>query len=146
MHSVSREFSHHGFFNPDCLDRSNEGDKLSQWDKCYQHPAFRCAEHACHHGRNEVILTYEDRQCVCDWHGCVDQRGHLFSMKAENHCANLWKYISKHRLVDGIQDCIANDDETLADNCSLNQTHRFPCSDIRKKYFSSRMDGSGSLR
>ncbi|CAF1384110.1 unnamed protein product [Adineta ricciae] len=44
-------------------------------------------------------------------------------------CEKTSKCISKHRLIDGIQDCPFNDDETFNQSCSLNNTHyRFPCS------------------
>jgi hypothetical protein len=43
-------------------------------------------------------------------------------------CYNSAKCISKHRLVDGIQDCPLNDDETYNHSCSLNDAnHRFNC-------------------
>jgi hypothetical protein len=45
------------------------------------------------------------------------------------HCLNSSKFISKHRLVDGIQDCPFNDDETFNQSCSLNDVHhRYNCS------------------
>jgi hypothetical protein len=44
-------------------------------------------------------------------------------------CLNSSKLISKHRLVDGIQDCPFNDDETFDKSCSLNDVrHRYNCS------------------
>ena len=44
-------------------------------------------------------------------------------------CSNSSKCISKHRLVDGIQDCPFNDDETFNESCSLNDVqYRFRCS------------------
>ena len=51
-------------------------------------------------------------------------------------CSNASKCISNHRLLDGIQDCPRNDDETFNDTCSLNQTHRFQCSITKNKCFS----------
>ncbi|CAF4689051.1 unnamed protein product, partial [Rotaria sp. Silwood2] len=44
-------------------------------------------------------------------------------------CANSSKCISKYRLLDGIQDCLANDDETYGNSCSLGHHYRFQCSD-----------------
>lgn len=43
-------------------------------------------------------------------------------------CENSTKCISQHRLLDGIQDCPFNDDETFNDSCSLRDAHqRFKC-------------------
>ncbi|CAF1451266.1 unnamed protein product [Adineta ricciae] len=44
------------------------------------------------------------------------------------HCQNSTKCISKHRLMDGIQDCILNDDENISYSCELDDQHfRFQC-------------------
>ncbi|CAF1451289.1 unnamed protein product [Adineta ricciae] len=44
------------------------------------------------------------------------------------YCQNSTKCISKHRLMDGIQDCILNDDETISYSCELDDQHfRFQC-------------------
>ncbi|CAF1284435.1 unnamed protein product [Rotaria sordida] len=51
-------------------------------------------------------------------------------------CINSSKCISKRRLVDGIQDCISNDDELFADSCLLNDTFRFQCSEKENKCIS----------
>jgi hypothetical protein len=42
-------------------------------------------------------------------------------------CPGTTKYISKHRLLDGIPDCYEAADEISMDACSLNQKHRFKC-------------------
>jgi hypothetical protein len=39
-------------------------------------------------------------------------------------CENSTKCISKHRLVDGIRDCVFDDDERFNQSCSLNDVHR----------------------
>ncbi|CAF3166647.1 unnamed protein product, partial [Rotaria sp. Silwood2] len=43
-------------------------------------------------------------------------------------CSNTLTCISKHRLLDGNQDCYMNDDETFNNSCSLDHQHRFKCS------------------
>jgi hypothetical protein len=43
------------------------------------------------------------------------------------HCPGTSKCISKHRLLDGIDDCYGGADEKYEDSCNLNQTHRFRC-------------------
>jgi hypothetical protein len=42
-------------------------------------------------------------------------------------CPNSTKYISKHRLVDGIRDCAGNEDESYRYSCALNDKYRFKC-------------------
>ncbi|CAF4372019.1 unnamed protein product [Adineta steineri] len=46
------------------------------------------------------------------------------------YCEKSHKYISKHRLIDGIRDCYYNEDESYNDSCSLNDTQRFNCTRI----------------
>ena len=47
-------------------------------------------------------------------------------------CINSSKLISKHRLVDGVDDCLHHDDESYRNSCSLSiPNHRFKC--VRKK-------------
>ncbi|CAF4037284.1 unnamed protein product, partial [Adineta steineri] len=48
------------------------------------------------------------------------------------YCEKSDKYISKHRLIDGIQDCYYNEDESYNDSCSLNDTQRFNCTSETK--------------
>jgi hypothetical protein len=62
-------------------------------------------------------------------------------------CLNSSKFISKHRLVDGIQDCPFNDDETFNDSCSLNDArHRYNCSiNGRNKCFASLIVDDGKI-
>ena len=43
-------------------------------------------------------------------------------------CPNSNKHISKHRLVDGIQDCPGNEDENYNNSCNLGDKYRFKCS------------------
>jgi hypothetical protein len=49
-------------------------------------------------------------------------------------CENSTKCITKSRLLDGIQDCPFNDDETYNQSCSLNDSHqRFKCRNERNE-------------
>ncbi|CAF0817434.1 unnamed protein product [Adineta steineri] len=48
------------------------------------------------------------------------------------YCEKSDKYISKHRLVDGTQDCNYNEDENYTNSCSLNDTQRFNCTSETK--------------
>ncbi|CAF3771270.1 unnamed protein product [Rotaria sordida] len=47
-------------------------------------------------------------------------------------CTNSEKFISKHRLIDGISDCIENDDELYNVSCTLNHTYRRLCPNENK--------------
>lgn len=70
-----------------------------------------------------------------DWFAFRDAITKIFGYCSNSHrnhshlyrCMNSTKYISKHRLLDGIQDCHLNDDEFYTNSCSLNHTHRFTC-------------------
>ena len=42
-------------------------------------------------------------------------------------CPNSSKYISKHRLVDGIRDCGKGEDENYTNSCDLGSKHRWKC-------------------
>ncbi|CAF1292762.1 unnamed protein product [Adineta steineri] len=48
------------------------------------------------------------------------------------YCEKSRKYISKHRLIDGIQDCYHDEDESYNASCSLNDTQRFNCTSETK--------------
>ncbi|CAF1071802.1 unnamed protein product [Adineta steineri] len=48
------------------------------------------------------------------------------------YCEKSHKYISKHRLIDGIQDCYYDEDESYTHSCSLNDTQRFNCTSETK--------------
>ncbi|CAF1554519.1 unnamed protein product, partial [Adineta steineri] len=48
------------------------------------------------------------------------------------YCEKSHKYISKHRLIDGIRDCYYNEDEIYTNSCSLNDIHRFNCTSETK--------------
>ena len=59
----------------------------------------------------------------------VTEDGYCYHSHMLYHCnSTVSKCISKHRLLDGIQDCILNDDETYVDSCLLgNRKQRFHC-------------------
>ncbi|CAF0902813.1 unnamed protein product [Adineta steineri] len=48
------------------------------------------------------------------------------------YCEKSRKFISKHRLIDGIQDCYHDEDESYTHSCSLNDTQRFNCTSETK--------------
>ncbi|CAF1244459.1 unnamed protein product [Adineta steineri] len=48
------------------------------------------------------------------------------------YCEKSRKYISKHRLIDGIPDCYYDEDESYNASCSLNDTQRFNCTSETK--------------
>ena len=43
------------------------------------------------------------------------------------HCPSSTKYISKHRLLDGVRDCGGGEDETYEKSCDLTDKYRFKC-------------------
>jgi hypothetical protein len=45
------------------------------------------------------------------------------------NCQNSSKFISKYRIMDGMQDCLMNDDEEYPDSCQLNDKYRVKCID-----------------
>jgi hypothetical protein len=51
----------------------------------------------------------------------------MFNRISLFQCPKTTKYISKHRLLDGIPDCYKSIDEISIDACLLNQKHRFKC-------------------
>ncbi|CAF4045618.1 unnamed protein product, partial [Adineta steineri] len=74
--------------------------------------------------------------------GCITQHYHIVDSHHSSlyHCKNSSKYISKHRILDGISDCFLKDDEQVLSelSCSLNQTSRFQCPDekqCRSRFF-----------
>ena len=55
-------------------------------------------------------------------------------------CKNSSKFISKHRLLDHIQDCPLGDDETYQESCFLNDTYRFQCDTQKNQCYPSTAD------
>ena len=57
----------------------------------------------------------------------VDQSGNETHCRHSSlfHCPGMSKCISKHRLLNGIDDCYGGAHERYEDSCNLNQTHRF---------------------
>ena len=85
----------------------------------------------------ENLLEYvKDRFRVCL---IATNERHYCNYSMMYQCENSSKCISKQRLLDGIQDCPSNDDETFNESCSLNDIHqRFKCSsDDDEKCFAS---------
>ena len=75
-------------------------------------------------------------QLIWLFHTClsVDQTENEISCSHPSmfHCPNTSKCISKHRLLDGIEDCYGGADETYIGSCKLNDSHRFRCSSEEK--------------
>ena len=74
------------------------------------------------------------------WTNLIDDTHDLFlrcSSIATENCINLFRCkqsdlcISKHRLLDGVNDCFDNSDENSNDTCFLNDPYRFQCSSDR---------------
>ena len=79
-----------------------------------------------YNGLAKLVQNVKDR-----FRGClvVANESHNCNHSTMYRCENSTKCISKHRLVDGIQDCPLNDDEKFNQSCSLNDAHyRFACS------------------
>ncbi|CAF4077255.1 unnamed protein product, partial [Adineta steineri] len=60
-------------------------------------------------------------------------------------CKNSSKCISKHRLMDRVQDCPMGDDEKYELSCSLQDTHRFKCSDQDTTCWSPSVDPNSCI-
>ncbi|CAF1406391.1 unnamed protein product, partial [Adineta steineri] len=61
--------------------------------------------------------------------------GNIIKYKSNSslfYCKKSDKYISKHRLIDGILDCYYGEDESYSASCSLNDTQRFNCTSEKK--------------
>ncbi|CAF4303137.1 unnamed protein product [Rotaria sp. Silwood2] len=74
---------------------------------------------------NDLILEVQKlfRPCII-----VSNETQYCNHSTIYQCQNSTRCISKHRLVDSIQDCPFNDDEMFNQSCSLNDAHRrFTC-------------------
>ena len=89
----------------------------------------------CHHVHhfglrytNYTELTKLIRAIKSLFSGClsIDNEAYDCSLSTMYQCINSTKCISKHRLLDGIEQCPFGDDETYSQSCSL--------SDIRQRY------------
>ncbi|CAF4170454.1 unnamed protein product, partial [Adineta steineri] len=102
-------------------------------------PTFRHGTLACRSG-NQMNLTMNAElttwKSIIDsikpyFDGCITQHYHTADSHHSSlyHCKNSSKYISKHRILDGISDCFLKDDEQALSelSCSLNQTFQFQC-------------------
>ncbi|CAF3663052.1 unnamed protein product [Rotaria sordida] len=131
--------------NPDCLDSTDEkddelvkGNDLDA-DDCTKDPTFRCEEsHHYHVLRNFACGDGQEifDQLIRLFRTClfVDESGNETYCRHSSlfHCPGTSKCISKHRLLDGIDDCYGGVDEKYEGSCNLNQTHRFRCSSENK--------------
>ncbi|CAF4547663.1 unnamed protein product, partial [Rotaria socialis] len=63
------------------------------------------------------------------FHGCINFHYHIEPHNSSLYaCKNSSKYIPKYRLIDGISDCVMNDDEQVSElSCLLNHPHRLNC-------------------
>ncbi|CAM4805094.1 unnamed protein product [Rotaria magnacalcarata] len=99
---------------------------------------FRNRNHTCRHAHE---MGFKPNITFDSWKSMIDFirpyfRGCLTRYKMENdsepislyRCKNSSKYISKHRIIDGISDCYLNDDEQeYAISCSIQNKFRFQC-------------------
>jgi hypothetical protein len=69
---ISNEFVRDSTLNPDCLNRSDEGQSKDDYLTCSKDPAFRCEENTCRPGRAEFPCG--DGQCTNGIHRCYNGR------------------------------------------------------------------------
>ena len=84
-------------------------------------PTFRSESYICQHASQMGIrsnVTYNDWKSIIDsikpyFRGCIvgRQKRNLSEYPSLYRCKNSSKYISNHRILDGIPDCYLNDDE-----------------------------------
>ncbi|CAF4164464.1 unnamed protein product, partial [Adineta steineri] len=132
-------------YHPKDIDNINATLSLKPDYICYDEqlcdflpPTFRHGTLTCRSGdqmnltMNAELTTWKS---IIDsikpyFDGCITQHYHIIDSHHSSlyHCKNSSKYISKHRIVDGISDCFSKDDEQAFElSCSLNQTSRFQC-------------------
>ncbi|CAF4150770.1 unnamed protein product [Rotaria sp. Silwood2] len=103
-------------------------------------PTFHHGNLTCRYGYEmglEPDFEVNDWKSIVDlvkphFHGCITRHYHNIRSSDVSlyACKNSSKYISKHRLFDGISDCFLNDDEQISEwSCSLNEPYRFQCLD-----------------
>ena len=77
---VAHEFFRDDNVNPECLDRTDEGDQMGSTntryhDFCPSDPSFRCEEHTCKiSGRNPAPFACGDGQCLRGEDSCANKR------------------------------------------------------------------------
>ena len=87
---VAHEFFRDDNINPECLDRTDEGEQMGNTNRryhslCASDPSFRCEEHACQISRYySAPLACGDGQCVQDRSICVNKRNMLI-LKFDNY-------------------------------------------------------------
>ncbi|CAF1325276.1 unnamed protein product [Adineta steineri] len=84
---------------------------------CRPHPGFL------NHDQSLSSRLKEDTK-ICALMGNINK---YESNSSLFYCKKSDKYISKHRLIDGILDCYYDEDESYTHSCSLNDTQRFNC-------------------
>ena len=77
---------------------------------------------------NWLTLVAKIQQNFLHCSSIVNSEHFKENVSALFQCPNSTKYISKHRLVDGIRDCPGNDDESYRNSCDLGDKYRFKCS------------------
>ncbi|CAF0959925.1 unnamed protein product [Adineta steineri] len=81
------------------------------------------------HNNWRLSYNLEESTTICALTGNINK---YKSKSSLFYCKKSDKYISKHRLIDGIQDCFNGEDESYNDSCSLNDTQRFNCTSETK--------------
>lgn len=101
-------------------------------------PTFRYGSSACRHASE---LEFGENRTYDSWVSLIRSITPYFRACSVNHvnrsyfqhssvyiCENSSKFISKHRILDGVSDCHMNDDEKQFElSCSMNHTHRYKC-------------------
>ncbi|CAF4070713.1 unnamed protein product [Adineta steineri] len=133
-------------YNPKELDNINVTLSLKPDYICYDEqlcdfltPTFRHDTLTCRSGdqmnltMNAELTTWKS---IIDsikpyFDGCITQHYRIIDSHPSSlyRCKNSSKYISKHRILDGISGCFLKDDEQALSelSCSLNQTSQFQC-------------------
>ena len=80
---VAHVFFRDDNLNPECLDRTDEGERMADTlnryhDLCASDPSFRCEEHTCKISRfNPAPFACGDGQCSRDGNNCANKRNIL---------------------------------------------------------------------
>ncbi|CAF3636743.1 unnamed protein product [Rotaria sordida] len=111
-------------------------------ERCDFHPTIYIYDLTC---QSSSEMGFSSNIIYREWYSFVlalKKRFHsctrpIYSIDNQTHktlyqCTNSKKFISKHRLIDGISDCIENDDELYNVSCTLNHTYRRLCPNENK--------------
>ena len=77
----------------------------------------------------DLEYNLENSASICHLMGDINN---FTSISSLFYCERSHRFISKHRLIDGIYDCYHREDEMYNDSCSLNDTQRFRCTSEEK--------------